>query len=99
MSIARGRRSDTAGDAPMIRSLAFAAPALAAILAAAPLFAQDDAGDKDAASKRRLAVMQKAIDNCRPSSPEIKSETALKFAAAPMLRYSDQTRSLLDAGV
>lgn len=50
-------------------------------------------------AKRRLAVMQSAIDDFKVSSDEIKDEATLKFGKGPVLRYDDQTRQLLDAGV
>jgi len=59
----------------------------------------EDKPQADAVSKRRLAVMQSAIDDFKVSSTEIKAEPALKFGASPVLRYDDQTRQLLDAGV
>src|SRR5438132_10813990 len=54
---------------------------------------------EDTAPKQRLEKMQRAIDGFQVASPQIKSAPLLKFASAPLLRYSDQTRNLLDAGV
>jgi len=48
------------------------------------------------APKQRL---QQTIDNFQVASPRIKNPSLLKFAPSPVLRYSDQTRNLLDAGV
>lgn len=50
-------------------------------------------------SKRRLAIMQDAIDAFAVSSKDIEAESALKFGNSPKLRYDDQVRNLLDAGV
>src|SRR5262249_44573815 len=43
--------------------------------------------------------MQSAIDDCKVTSEEIKADSDLKFGKTPLLRYDDQTRGLLDAGV
>jgi len=50
-------------------------------------------------AKRRLEVMRKALDDLRVTSTAISSPAALKFGQHPLLRYSDQTRGLLDAAV
>lgn len=65
---------------------------------------EDDSKAKQAeqaksASKRRLALMQEAIDAFSITSPQIKSEKALRLGKSPKLRYDDPVRSLLDAGV
>jgi hypothetical protein len=56
--------------------------------------AEDEPADeqKAAAAKRRLEIMQAAIDDFKVSSTAIESAEALKFAARPLLRYSDETR-------
>jgi hypothetical protein len=58
-------------------------------------------------AKKRLELMQAAVESLEGNSSEIKSKSALTFAAKPLLRYSDPTRGgtsrsdsfLLDAGV
>lgn len=64
--------------------------------------------NQDAASKRRLQLMQSAVDSFAVTSQQITTESALKFGKAPLLRYNDPTREagaktqttlLLDAGV
>src|SRR5262245_49648762 len=72
---------------------------LALVTLAAVRFASGQEPQDEDASKQRLARMQRAIDAFQVRSPQIKSVSALKFASAPLLRYADQTRSLLDAGV
>lgn len=69
----------------------------------------DDASDKserEKQSKRRLEVMQSAIDDLKVSSNEIETDAALKLGKSPLLRYNDPTRGLgdrskglMDAGV
>ena len=80
-----------------LRLLAF----LAATLAATPGSGQQqpvEAPDESPA-KRRLEAMRRALDELQVTSTAIKSPAALKFGKAPLLRYSDQTRRLLDAAV
>ncbi len=52
-----------------------------------------------AVSKKRLEIMQSAIDAFVVNSKEIESEKALALGKKPQLRYDDQVRNLLDAGV
>jgi hypothetical protein len=68
------------------------------------LLAQEQAAD-DAASKQRMELMEQTIAGIGVQSDAIASKAALKFAAKPLLRYSDPTRGtaqgniLLDATV
>jgi hypothetical protein len=55
----------------------------------------DDAGLQREA-KQRLELMQSAIADFAAESDEISSDARLKFAARPLLRYSDPTRGLMD---
>jgi hypothetical protein len=55
--------------------------------------------DLEARSKQRLEVMHSAINDFKISSEDIRTQAPLKFAKAPLLRYNDQTRELLDATV
>jgi hypothetical protein len=67
------------------------------------------AAEDDPRAKRRMAVMQAAVESLEPTSSEVKGKAALAVAAKPLLRYSDPTRGgvkeessnnvLLDAGV
>jgi len=72
------------------------AMAIAAAAAACPSAsaAKDEPADeqKAAAAKRRLEIMQAAIDDFKVSSTAIESAEALKFVPRPLLRYSDETR-------
>lgn len=70
--------------------------------------AEDASSTKPAdegAAKLRLEIMRSAIDDLKTSSAGVKDDDALKFAARPLLRYNDQTRTiaqtreLLDATV
>lgn len=71
-----------------------------ALLAAKSVRRADGQSPQEAdASKQRLARMQQVIDGFQVASPRIKNRQALQFAPAPLLRYADQTRNLLDAGV
>jgi hypothetical protein len=54
---------------------------------------------KEEISKRRLELMKSAIDELRVSSKGDLPEAALKFGKSPLLRYNDETRGFLDAGV
>lgn len=66
-----------------------------ATLAAAPTISHAEGKPEDeasAASARRLAIMQSAIDDFTASSQTIAKPAALKFAPRPLLRYSDETR-------
>jgi hypothetical protein len=54
---------------------------------------------KDALADRRLESMQSAIDDFEITPPKRERKSALRFSKSPLLRYSDQTRELLDAGV
>jgi hypothetical protein len=51
------------------------------------------------ASKKRLEIMQEAIDLFQVTSKEVRPESALKPVKTPKLRYDDQVRGLLDAAV
>ncbi len=66
-------------------------------------FAQEEAD-----LKKRLEVMQAAVESLQPESTELKAKSALAVASKPLLRYSDPTRGgsnltntnvLLDAGI
>ncbi len=59
----------------------------------------EDSEQAKSATKRRLDIMQEAIDAFSVSSAKIEDESALKFGKSPKLRYDDQVRNLLDAGV
>lgn len=50
-------------------------------------------------SKGRLEVMTMALADLRVTSSAIKSPDRLQFGERPLLRYSDQTRGLLDAAI
>lgn len=63
------------------------------------LRAEQEASEEQEAAGRRLQIMQEAIDGFVVTSKEIGEKPALSFARAPLLRYSDQTRDLVDAGV
>ena len=55
--------------------------------------------EKEQRSKRRLEIMKSAIDDFKVSTKADSPESALKFAPNPLLRYNDETRGFLDAGV
>lgn len=50
-------------------------------------------------SKKTLDLMQEAVDAFQVSSIEVEPESAIKFGKSSKLRYDDQVRNLLDAGV
>jgi hypothetical protein len=54
---------------------------------------------KDEIAKRRLDLMKSAIDVLKVSSKGGLPDSAFKFGKAPLLRYNDETRGFLDAGV
>lgn len=58
-----------------------------------------DKDQKEQRSKRRLEIMKAAIDELNVSLKDAQSDTPPKFAATPLLRYSDETRDFLDASV
>ncbi|HLJ10043.1 MAG TPA: hypothetical protein VKU82_02580 [Planctomycetaceae bacterium] len=61
--------------------------------------AASDKEQKEQRSKRRLEIMKSAIDDLKPSISGDASESTLEFAPTPLLRYNDETRGFLDAGV
>lgn len=65
--------------------------------AAAHCYAGEDEPPQPA--KGRLEVMREALEDLRPSSAEITSPARLRFGTRPLLRYSDQTRGLVDAAI
>src|SRR5579859_1639589 len=58
-----------------------------------------DKARKEEISKRRLELMKSAIDEITISSRGGLPDGALKFGKTPLLRYNDETRGFLDAGV
>ena len=82
----------------MLRALIFTV--MVAVLSACA-FAQpkepDAAGAREA--KQRLELMQATIADFAAESGEISSDARLKFAAKPLLRYSDPTRGLEDTTI
>src|SRR5438552_686222 len=50
-------------------------------------------------SKRRLEIMKSAIGDFNVSLKADASESPVKFASNPLLRYNDETRGFLDAAV
>jgi hypothetical protein len=78
---------------------------LLSLLIHAPRLAAQEAAADDAPSKQRMLLMEQTIAGLGATSDAIASKSALKFAAKPLLRYSDPTRGtaqgnvLLDATV
>lgn len=70
-------------------TICFLAPGLASLLQA-----QDEAS-----SKKRLELMQSVIANFEVASDDGDSESDLRLSNAPLLRYSDPTRDLMDDSV
>ena len=79
---------------PAVRTLAVGF--FAALAAAA--FAQDSA-EEAAVSKRRLEFMERTVRSLAVRSDQIADVARLKFAAAPLLRYSDPTRGMTEQNV
>jgi hypothetical protein len=61
--------------------------------------ASPDKKEQDEKSKRRLEIMKSAIDDFKITSNANLPKSALAFAKTPLLRYNDEARGFLDAGV
>jgi hypothetical protein len=73
--------------------------ALVVLLQAAPIRgAEDEPPDAkaDRATKARLDMMQKAIDDFHVRSSQIESPAALRFRGGPILRFNDPSRRVLN---
>jgi hypothetical protein len=72
---------------------------LMAVVFAARSYGAEDEPDRskaDARAGQRMKIMSEAIDALQLTSAEIKSESALRFAERPILRYQDQSRQTGD---
>ncbi len=72
---------------------------LTAVVSASASYAADDEPERskpDARARQRMEIMRGAIDAFKTTSSEIRSESALKFADRPLLRYHDQSRETGD---
>jgi hypothetical protein len=58
-----------------------------------------DKAKKEEMARRRLDLMKSAIDEIEVASTPDFPKSALKFGKSPLLRYNDETRGFLDAGV
>jgi hypothetical protein len=71
---------------------------LLAVTHVRPAIAQEPLSQEISASQR-LEIMQRVIEGFQFGSQKIQNPSQLKFGSTPLLRYSDQTRNLLDASV
>lgn len=71
----------------------------AVLVTCALLPAVNTVGDDESQSKRRLQLMEQEIAQFAVSTSQVESPKALRFAAKPLLRYSDPTRGLTEANV
>ena len=86
--------SEFPGYRRKVAVIAVLAPCFLAVGLVTPLQAQDEAS-----STERLELMQSVIASFEVSSDEGNSKSDLRLSNAPLLRYSDPTRDLMDDSV
>jgi len=77
----------------------FHSPAFGVVLALASVALGQQHAEEGAVSRNRLKFMEETIGSLAATSDQIKSAADLRFAAKPLLRYSDPTRGMTDQNV